>query len=238
MNRTETTINLAKSINAPSGHKKSSVLTPLNTEHRVNEWQFNAHTRTWKPPVKPSISSTETVEQDNGTEPMKNENGACIRCLITQSEANSATINPSETNTVRQMQFLPTKWGNPSGAIDVLQLRRRPTQSYQLPYQIHNTASTAREDYYIRPSVPNLKLSDFSGDPLEWPEWSLRFQSTTHSANKDDSLKKNHLRVMITGKTKETIAGLGYNAEMYHLAWHVLFRTFAKPQMVLNVQLR
>ena len=88
------------------------------------------------------------------------------------------------------------------------------------------------------PAFPKLKLAEFSGDPLEWPEWSQLFQATVQAANIDDSVKMNHLKTMVTGKAKEAIAGLGYTAEMYNVAWNVLVRNFGKPQMVVNAQLK
>ena len=48
----------------------------------------------------------------------------------------------------------------------------------------------------------------------------------------------NHLKTMVTHKAKEAIAGLGYFAWMYNVAWNVLFRNFGKPQMVVNAQLK
>ena len=99
-------------------------------------------------------------------------------------------------------------------------------------------ASNVRDDYYIKASLTKLKLAEFSGDPLEWPEWSQLFQATVHAANIDDSVKMNHLKTMVTGKAKEAIAGLGYTAEMYNVAWNVLVRNFGKPQMVVNAQLK
>ena len=96
----------------------------------------------------------------------------------------------------------------------------------------------ARDDYFIRSSLPKLKLAEFSGDPLEWPECSQLFQATVHAANMDDSVKMNHLKTMVTGKAKAAIAGLGYTAEMYNMAWNVLVRNFGKPQMVVNAQLK
>ena len=107
-----------------------------------------------------------------------------------------------------------------------------------MPSQGPNIVSNARDDYNIRSSLPKLKLAEFSGDPLEWPEWSQLFQATVHAANMDDSVKMNHPRTMVTGKAKEAIAGLGYTAEMYNVAWNVLVRNFGKPQMVVNAQLK
>ena len=75
-------------------------------------------------------------------------------------------------------------------------------------------ASNVKDDYYFRSSLPKLKLAEFSGAPLEWPEWSTLIQATVYAANMDDSLKMNHLKTMVTGKAKEVIAGLGYTAEI------------------------
>ena len=62
------------------------------------------------------------------------------------------------------------------------------TQKQYLPGQGRNVASNVRDDYFIRSSLPKLKLAEFSGDPLEWPEWSQLFQATVHAANIDDSV--------------------------------------------------
>ena len=83
-------------------------------------------------------------------------------------------------------------------------------------------------------SLPKLKLTEFSGDPLEWPEWSGLFFSTVHAANIDASLKMNHLKTLVTGKAKEVIAGLGYTGDMYDIAWNTLVAHFGRPQVVVN----
>ena len=125
----------------------------------------------------------------------------------------------------------PTNGGNPNNAFQVPQLAN--TQNQYLPSRGPSFASNAKDDYFFRSCLPKLKLAEFSGDPLEWPEWSQLFQATVH-----DSVKMNHLKTMVTGKAKEAIAGLGYTAEMYNVAWNVLVRNFGKPQMVVNAQLK
>ena len=147
-----------------------------------------------------------------------------------------APSKPSMTLSADPNRLPPTFGGIQSGAFQVPQLAN--AQKQYLPSQGPNFASNAKEDYYIRSSLPKLKLADFSGDPLEWPEWSQLFQATVHAANIDDSVKMNHLKTMVTGKAKEAIAGLGYTAEMYNVAWNVLVRNFGKPQMVVNAQLK
>ena len=135
-----------------------------------------------------------------------------------------------------QNRVSPTFGGIPSRAFQVPQLAN--TQKQYLPSQEAHMASNVRDDYFIRSSLPKLKSAEFSGDPMEWPEWSQLFQATVHAANMDDSVKMNHLKTMVKGKAKEAIAGLGYTAEMYNVEWNVLFRNFGKPQMVVNAQLK
>ena len=135
-----------------------------------------------------------------------------------------------------QNRLPPTFGGIPSGAFEVPQLAN--TQKQCLPSQGAHMASNVKDDYFIRPSLPKLKLAEFSGDPLEWPEWSQLFQATVHASIMGDSVKMNHLKPMVTGEAKEAIAGLGYTAEMYNMAWNVLVRNFGKPQMVVNAQLK
>ena len=135
-----------------------------------------------------------------------------------------------------QNRLTPTFRGIPSGAFQVPQFVNR--QKQYMPSQGPYIASSTKDDYFIRSSLPKQKLAELSGDPLEWPEWSQLFQATVHAANVDDSVKMNHLKTRVTGKAKEAIAGLGYTAEMYNVAWNVLVRNFGKPQMVVNAQLK
>ena len=114
-------------------------------------------------------------------------------------------------------------------------LRTQKSSIWQVKGQILPTS----DDYFNRSGLPKLKLSEFSGDPLEWPEWSQQFQATVHAANMDDSVKMNHRKTMVTGKAKEAKAGLGYTAEMaYNVAWNILVQNFGKPQTVVNAQLK
>ncbi len=63
----------------------------------------------------------------------------------------------------------------------------------------------------FRSNLPKLKLREYSGDPLEWPEWVGLFQLTVvHAVNITDKMKMQHLKTLVTGKSKEAIAGLGF----------------------------
>ena len=70
------------------------------------------------------------------------------------------------------------------------------------------------------------------------PEWSRLFFSTVDAANIDTSLRMKHLEMLVTGKAKKVIAGLGYTRDMYDVAWNTLVAHFGRQQVVVNAQLR
>ena len=99
-------------------------------------------------------------------------------------------------------------------------------------------AGTRKKGLSLPASLPKLKLAEFSGDLLEWPEWSGLFFSTVTAANIDTSLKMNHPKTLVTGKAKEVLAGLGYTGEIYDVVWNTLVAHFGRPHVVVNAQLR
>ena len=235
MDKTEEAENVASQINVPSVYQQTSVSAPVITVQSTHGGQCSAQVRDLKPSVKPTISK-EAAVRGFGMDRTKTVIGVGSQRAITQPEVKFATSKLSMTLMANQSWVPPTNRGNPSSAFQVPQLEN--TQKQYMPSQWPNIVSNARDDYYIRSSLPKLKLAEFSGDPLEWPEWSQLFQATVHAANMDDSVKMNHLKTMVTGKAKEAIAGLGYTAEMYNVAWNVLVRNFGKPQMVVNARLK
>ena len=235
MDKTEEAENVASPINVPSVYQQTSVSAPVITVQTTHGGQRSAIARDLKPLVKPTIS-TEAALRDIGKDRTKTVIDVGSQRATAQPEVKFATSKPPMTLIAGQSWVPPTNGGNPNSAFQVPQLEN--TQKQFLPSQGPNFASNAKDDYYIRSSLPKLKLAEFSGDPLEWPEWSQLFQATVHALNIDDSVKMSHLKTMVTGKAKEAIAGLGYTAEMYNVAWNVLVRNFGKPQMVVNAQLK
>ena len=235
MDKTEEAENVASTTNVPSVYQQTSISAPVITVQSMQGGQCSALVRDLSPPVKPTIS-TEAASRGIGKDRTKTVIDVGSQRATAQPEVKFATSKPPMTLMADQSWVPPTNGGNPSSAFQVPQLAN--TQKQYMPSQGPNIVSTTRDDYFIRSSLPKLKLAEFSGDPLEWPEWSQLFQATVHAANIDDSVKMNHLKTMVTGKAKEAIAGLGYTAEMYNVAWNVLVRNFGKPQMVVNAQLK
>ena len=235
MDKTEEAENVASSINVPSVQQQASVSAPVITVQSMHEGQCSALVRDFKPSVKPTIF-TEASVRDIGKDRTKTVLGVGSQRATAQPEVKFAKSKPPMTLMAGQSWVPPTTGGNPNSAFQVPQ--HANTQKQYMPSQGPNIAFNTRDDYFIRSSLPELKLAEFSGDPLEWPEWSQLFQETVHAANMDDSVKMNHLKTMVSGKAKAAIAGLGYTAEMYNMAWNVLVRNFGKPQMVVNAQLK
>ena len=235
MDKTEEAENVASPINVPSVYQQTSASAPVITVRSTHEGERSGLVGDLKPSVKRTIS-TEAAVRGIGKDRTKTVIDVISQRATAQPEVKFASSKPSMTLSAEQNGLPPTSGGIPSGAFQVPQLEN--TQKPYLPRQGHNIVSNARDDYFIRSSLPKLKLAEFSGDPLEWPEWSQLFQATVHAANMDDSVKMNHLKTMVMGKAKEAIAGLGYTAEMYNVAWNVLVRNFGKPQMVVNAQLK
>ena len=235
MDKTEEVENVASTINVPSVYQQTSVSAPVIIVQSTNEGQCSSLVRNLKPSVKPTIS-TEAASRGIGKNRTKTVIDAVSQRATAQPEVKFASSKPSMTLSADPNRLPPTFGGIQSGAFQVPQLAN--TQKQYLPGQGPNVASNVRDDYFIRSSLPKLKFAEFSGDPLEWPEWSQLFQATVHAANIDDSVKMNHHKTMVTGKAKEAIAGLGYTAEMYNVAWNVLVRNFAKPQIVVNAQMK
>ena len=84
--------------------------------------------------------------------------------------------------------------------------------------------------------LPKSVLDKFSGDPLEWPEWSGQFLATVDQGGVADSVKMKYLKTLVSGKAKA--AGMGYSGAMYQVAWQILEHDFGRPELIVNAQLR
>ena len=114
-----------------------------------------------------------------------------------------------------------------------------PTFKVEHPFPSFTPAVPVHQPVqFVQTSLPKLKLSEFHGDPLEWPEWSSLFTATIHNAPIDDKAKMSYLKILVKGKAMAAIAGLGYSGVMYSAAWNVLVTNFGRPQTVVNAQMK
>ena len=85
--------------------------------------------------------------------------------------------------------------------------------------------------------LPEWKLAQYDGNPLQWHEWFDQFCSTVDAASLSDDVKLTYLKTLVTGKAKSAIAVFAYSERMYKDALKTLERKFIQPQNVITAHL-
>ena len=85
--------------------------------------------------------------------------------------------------------------------------------------------------------LPELKLTQFDGNPLNWHEWFGQFISTVDSAILSDDEKLTYLKTLVVGKAKSAIAESSYSGVLYKDALATLQRKFGQPHAVVGAHL-
>ena len=85
--------------------------------------------------------------------------------------------------------------------------------------------------------LPEWKLAQYNGDPLQWHEWYGQFKSAIDSQSLTDDVKLTCLKTLVTGKAKIANAGFAYCGLMYKDALRTLERKLGQPQAVVSAHL-
>ena len=85
--------------------------------------------------------------------------------------------------------------------------------------------------------MPEWKLSQYNGDPLQWREWFGQFKSAIDAQSLTDDVKITYLKTLVTGKAKTAIAESAYCGVIYKDALQTLERKFDQPQAVVSAHL-
>ena len=85
--------------------------------------------------------------------------------------------------------------------------------------------------------LPEWKLAQYNGDPLQWHEWYGQFKSAIDSQSLNDDVKSTYLKTLVTGKAKIAITEFAYCGLMYKDALRTLERKFGQPQAVVSTHL-
>ena len=89
--------------------------------------------------------------------------------------------------------------------------RNRSTVNQTTPqviYQLVHVPSSGAS------GLPKLKLTEFSGDSLEWPDWSGLFDVVVHQKPISNTEKLQYLKTSLTGQTKSSNIGNGIQLTM------------------------
>ena len=131
---------------------------------------------------------------------------------------------PPLTRTAFQQQGTSAVQDRNGSQIPINNLRNRSAESRNR--SILN-CTTPQVIYQPLPSsgasgLPNLKLTEFSGDPLVWPEWSGLFDVVVHQKPISDTEKMQYLKTSLTGQAKAATSGIGFSSQSYYHAWDIL----------------
>ena len=85
--------------------------------------------------------------------------------------------------------------------------------------------------------LPEWKLTQLDGNPLNWHEWFGQFISTVDSALLSDDEKLTYLKTLVMGKAKSAIAEYSYSGVLYKDALAFLQRTFGQPHGAVGAHL-
>ena len=85
--------------------------------------------------------------------------------------------------------------------------------------------------------LPEWKLSQYNGDPLQWHGRFEQFKSTIDAQSFTDDVKLTYLKTLVTGKAKTAIAEFAYYGLIYKDALNTLERKFGQPQAVISAHL-
>ena len=109
--------------------------------------------------------------------------------------------------------------------------------------QNQTTASQATPQTIYQPScdprgLPKLKLTEFSGDAWECPEWAELFDVIVYQKRLSDTEKMQYLKISLTGQAKAAISGLGFSSQAYYKAWDILCKKFGRPRVIVESELK
>ena len=85
--------------------------------------------------------------------------------------------------------------------------------------------------------LPEWKLAQFDGNPLNWHKCFGQFKSTVDSAVLTDDTKLTYLKTLVTGKAKTAIAEFNYSGVIYKDALATLQRKFGQQQAIVGAHL-
>ena len=104
------------------------------------------------------------------------------------------------------------------------------TESQTTPQVIYQPSGDQR-------GLPKLKLTEFLGDPLEWPQWSELFDVMGHQKRLSDTEKLQYLKTSLTGQAKATVSGLDFSSQAYYQTCDILFKKFGRPRFTIESKL-
>lgn len=151
----------------------------------------------------------------------------------TQEENSKTATNGEKPTPIRHQSLLPRKSDGPTnprqnGSAWIDDLPSAPTPP---PTPSANASAFWK-------SIPKLTLPKYSGDPAEWPRWVGLFRALVHDQpSLSDAERMAHLQASVTGRARQTIAGMLYDGNLYTQALRALRDRFGQSGDIIRVHL-
>ena len=95
-----------------------------------------------------------------------------------------------------------------------------------------------KQEYETR-TLPPIELRQFSGNPVDWPEFIENFHSRVYfKTTFDDNLRMERLCSVLDGEAKRVIEAIGKSGRFYATALKTLKRDFGNPLLVSHAKLK
>ena len=209
---------------------------PQNNPTNVNEATNNATVfniiQPTLPPSTANPTSIHPILQINAQQNPNSNHGA--NCSIPVNPFSTTTniaplfITPVIHPTYGHTAPIPLCWGGPPHPTPLAPV----SENASLIKAFTDALTSKRND-----PLPEWKLSQYNGDPLQWHEWYGQFKSAIDSQSLTDVVKLTYLKTLVTGKAKTAIAEFAYCGAMYKDALRTLECKFGQPQAVVSAQL-
>ena len=83
--------------------------------------------------------------------------------------------------------------------------------------------------------LPKLQLTEFSRDPLEWPEWAVLFDVVHQKPISDTETMS---RVSLKGQAKAAISGMGFSSQSCYHVLDIFCETYGRSDVIFNAQFK
>ena len=143
-----------------------------------------------------------------------------------------ATTTPSMTIPIPQSTTTPVNVPFPTFPTTVQSTIPPATPTAVTIQDLAQLLTAAKKDH-----LPEWKLEQYNGDPLQWHGWIGQFRSAIDAAPLSNDDKLTYLKTLVTGKAKIAIAEFAYCGTMYQEALKTLEPKFGQPHAVLSAHL-
>ncbi|KAK3744933.1 hypothetical protein QZH41_007784 [Actinostola sp. cb2023] len=205
-------------------------------EERVEEFIRN----TTKPTLASNQSQNQTVQSQHETTQQlqqsvqpEPETSAQKASTSAQQASTSAVQNMSTQESAQNTQPEATFPGPASFDSWIDKLKEFEETKLASPITAELSIADTLYKLEAGKDIPNITLTKFNGNPLEYADFIDRFKIHIHDkAHLTDDMRMIQLKMHITGDAERSISGLGSKGIMYATALKTLKEQFGQPSVI------